>query len=287
MGRRAAIFWHAALSILAGVAYYFAVLARPFELTGEISHGLGTAGRIGCGILVGLAALPVVFHLLRTRRPEFGTPALALNLRTGSIVAHLLAAVLIVGTAVAEIWLSLDAAGQWLFGVYGAAAAIGVLGIFAFELSFVAELASPPKPLKPKKDKRRGRGKTAEGADSQADADTEADAAAAETEPEDRAAVPEAAVPETEAAETEPVAETEGVGDDAAGEADSELGRRRPTICPPPKTPWLSRHREVDCATAAPAVSQPAPGGAGARAAESPQTISAGSRVCSASRNVL
>ncbi len=216
MGRRAAIFWHAALSILAGVAYYIAVLARPFELTGEISHGLGTTGRIGCGILVGLAALPVVFDLLRTRRLEFGTPALALNLRTGSIAAHLLAAVLIVGTAVAEIWLSLDAAGQWLFGIYGAAAAIGVLGIFAFELSFVAEL--PPKPLKPKKDKRRGRGKTAEGADSQADADTEADAAAAETEPEDRAAVPE-----TEAAETEPVAETEGVGDDAAGEADSEL----------------------------------------------------------------
>src|ERR1700727_1197634 len=60
MRRKAAIFWHASLSILGGVAYYIAVLPRPFELTGEISHGLGTAGRVICGVLIGLAALPVV-----------------------------------------------------------------------------------------------------------------------------------------------------------------------------------------------------------------------------------
>ena len=40
-------------------------------------------------------------------------------------MAHVLAGVLIIGTAISEIWLSLDAAGQWLFGIYGAAAAIG------------------------------------------------------------------------------------------------------------------------------------------------------------------
>ncbi len=215
MGRKAAIFWHAALSILAGVAYYVAVLPRRFELMGEISHGLGTAGRIGCGILVGLAALPVVFHLLQTRRPGFGAPALALNMRVGSIVAHLVAAVLIVGTAVAEIWLSLHAAGQWLFGVYGAAAAVGVLGIFAFELSFVAELPpKPPKPLKPKKDKRRGRGKTAEGTDTEADTQAEAEPGSDDT----------AAAAETEAAEVEPIGATDDAGDDAAGEKEPESG---------------------------------------------------------------
>lgn len=55
-------------------------------------------------------------------------------------MAHVVAGVLIVGTAISEIWLSLDAAGRWLFGIYGAAAAIAVLAIFGFYLSFVAEL---------------------------------------------------------------------------------------------------------------------------------------------------
>jgi hypothetical protein len=223
MGRKAAIFWHAALSLLAGAAYYFAVLPRQFELMGEFSHGQGTAGRIGCGILVGLAALPVVLHLLQTRKPEFGTPALALNLRIVSIAAHLVAAVLIVGAAVAEIWLSLNAAGQWLFGVYGAAAAVGVLGILAFELSFVAELPPPPpKPLKPKKDKRRKRGKTPEGTDAEAatEAEAEPDTEAA-TEAE--AGSDESTAPaETEAAEVEPVGETHDAGDDAAGETEPQ-----------------------------------------------------------------
>ena len=100
----------------------------------------------------------MVFTLLRTRKPEFGTPQLALSLRTGSIVAHVLAGVLIVGTAISEIWLSLDNAGQWLFGIYGAAAAIALLGIFGFYLSFVAELPPPPpKPIKPKKEKGQRR----------------------------------------------------------------------------------------------------------------------------------
>jgi hypothetical protein len=165
MGRTVAVVWHASFSIAAGVGYFFFVLPRWPELLGDTSHALGTVLRIVTGALIGLAALPVVFTLLRTRRPEFGTPQLALTLRTSSIALHVLAGVLIIGTAISEIWFSLDSAGQWLFGIYGAAAAIALLGIFAFYLAFVAELPPPPpKPLKPKKAKqgRRGRRKAEE-----------------------------------------------------------------------------------------------------------------------------
>ena len=137
-------------TVAAGVLYFFFVLPRTHELMGDTSHTLGTVLRIVAGLVIALGALPVVFTLLRSRKPEFGTPQLALTLRTGSVVAHVLAGVLIVGTAISEIWLSLDNVGPWLFGVYGAAAAIALLGIFGFYLSFVAELPPPPpKPIKP------------------------------------------------------------------------------------------------------------------------------------------
>jgi hypothetical protein len=191
MGRRVATFWHATFSIAAGVLYFFFVLPRWPELMGDTSHSLGTAARIVAGVVIALAALPVVFTLLRARKPEYGTPALALTLQTCSTVAHVLAGVLIVGTAISEIWLSLDNVGQWLFGVYGAAAAIAVLGIFGFYLSFVAELPPPPpKPLKPKKEKKQRRRRSkkdgeAEEADEGEEADAEADEAAdADAEPE-------------------------------------------------------------------------------------------------------
>jgi hypothetical protein len=170
MGRTVAVVWHASFSIAAGVLYFFFVLPRWPELLGDTSHTLGTVLRIVAGALIGLAALPVVFTLLRSRRPEFGTPQMALRLRTSSIALHVLAAVLIIGAAISEIWLSLDNVGQWLFGIYGAAAAIALLGIFAFYLAFVAVLPPPPpKPLKPKKEKRRrGRRKAAEDAEEEA-----------------------------------------------------------------------------------------------------------------------
>ena len=156
MGRRVAILWHASFSVAAGVLYFFFVLPRWPELMGETSHSLGTTLRIVTGALIGLAALPVVFTLLRSRKPELGTPQMALSLRVRSIVAHVLAGVLIIGTAISEIWLSLDKAGQYLFAIYGAAAAIALLGFFAFYLSFVAELPPPPpKPIKAKKPKQR------------------------------------------------------------------------------------------------------------------------------------
>jgi hypothetical protein len=164
MRRWVAVLWHASFSCIAAGLYFLFVLPRWWELMGVTTHTLGTVMRIVTGALIGLAALPVVFTLLRTRRPEFRTPLLALRLRTTSIALHIVAGVLIIGAAISEIWLSLDDAGQWLFGLYGAAAAIALLGIFAFYLADIAELPPPPpKPLKPKSQKqRRGRGAKAE-----------------------------------------------------------------------------------------------------------------------------
>jgi hypothetical protein len=246
MGRKAAVVWHAAFSIVAGVLYFFFVLPRWPELMGDTSHTLGTVVRIVAGVLIALAALPVVFTLLRARMPEYGTPQLALTLQTSSIVAHVLAGVLIVGTAISEIWLNLDSVGQWLFGVYGAAAAIALLGIFGFYLSFIAELPPPPpKPLKPKKEKqrrRRGRKKADEAdeaedvedteaaADEAADEDTDGDETTETPEETDEPAEVSA---ETEvdstAAEPESTAEEAPPVEDTVEASTGGLRNRRPT----------------------------------------------------------
>jgi hypothetical protein len=260
MGRKAATWWHATFSIAASVLYFFFVLPRWPELMGDTSHTLGTVVRIVTGVLIALAALPVVFTLLRTRKPEYGTPQLALTLQTSSIVAHVLAGVLIVGTAISEIWLNLDTVGQWLFGVYGAAAAIALLGIFGFYLSFIAELPPPPpKPLKPKKEKkqrRRGRKKdgetdegdedeeAAEGEDTEAEADegTETDGDEADgdetTETSDEEDEPAEVTAETDVDSTEepestadeaPALEDTDAGDGDAADSARGLRNRRPT----------------------------------------------------------
>jgi MFS family permease len=205
MGRTVAVVWHASFSIAAGVLYFFFVLPRWPELLYDTSHTLGTVLRIVAGALMGLAALPVVFTLLRTRRPEFGTPQLALALRTTSIALHVLAGVLIIGTAISEIWLSLDRAGPWLFGIYGAAAAIALLGIFGFYLAFVAELPPPPpKPLKSKEPKKRRRGRKAtEDAQAADTADTDATEDVETAEADDKAEENEDVPAEVTAAEEE------------------------------------------------------------------------------------
>ena len=186
MGRRVATLWHATFSIAAGVLYFFFVLPRWPELMGDTSHTLGTAARIVAGVVIALAALPPVFTLLRVRKPEYGTPQLALTLQTSSIVAHVLAGVLIVGTAISEIWLNLDNMGQWLFAIYGAAAAVALLGIFGFYLSFVAELPPPPpKPLKSKKEKRRRRSRGRSKKDGEAEETEAADENEVEAEEEE------------------------------------------------------------------------------------------------------
>ena len=233
MRRWIAILWHASFLVLAGGLYFFFVLPRWYELTGEWNSTLGTAMRILCAVLIGLAALPVVFTLLRSRKPEYGTPQLALTLRVGSIALHVLAALLIAGAAISEIWLSLDEVGQWLFGVYGAAAAIALLGALAFYLAYLAELPPPPpKPLKTKtkaSSRGRGRGKAAESAaetettevtetaDAPADG-TDADASdASDDEPADT----EAEATEVTAATDESV-ETASDADGNAEELDSD-----------------------------------------------------------------
>jgi len=238
MSRTVAVVWHASFSIAAGVLYFFFVLPRWWELAGDTSHTLGTVLRIVAGALIGLAALPVVFTLLRTRRPEFGTPQLALRLRTSSIVLHVLAGVLIIGTAISEIWLSLDSAGQWLFGSYGAAAAIALLAVFTFYLAFVAELPPPPpKPLKPKKAKRGRRGRKAteestEESTEEVPEETIEDAAedsiedAPETEAEEKPAEVTAEAEEPESTAEEPEA-PEVTAEDDESEPDSTNGGLR------------------------------------------------------------
>src|SRR5690349_16021256 len=65
MSRTVAVVWHASFSIAAGVLYFFFVLPRWWELIGDTSHTLGTVLRIVTAVLIGVAALPVVFTLLR------------------------------------------------------------------------------------------------------------------------------------------------------------------------------------------------------------------------------
>lgn len=232
MSRRVAVIWHALFSLAAAGLYFFFVLPRWPELTGATSHTLGTVLRIVTGALIGLAALPVVFTLQRTRKPELGTPQLALTLRTSSIGLHVLAGVLIVAAAISEIWLSLDSAGRWLFGIYGAAAAIALLGVFAFYLSFLAEMPPPPpKPLKPKaqKDKkgRRGRRKAADDAAVTEDAGAEDE----EAEGDEPTETPTEAVEQPDEEPAEVTAETpdepDNDGSDEASEDESAEGGLR------------------------------------------------------------
>jgi MFS family permease len=160
MGRFTAMALHLSLCLVGGVLYFLFVLPRWWELMGDTSHTLGTVLRIVTGLVIAVAAVPVLLTLIRTRRPELTTPQLALRMRQWSMILHVTAGALIVATAVSEIWLSLDSAGPWLFGVYGAAAALAVLGMLAFYLAFIAEL--PPKPVKEKKPRKKRGKKTDE-----------------------------------------------------------------------------------------------------------------------------
>ena len=58
-----------------GVLYFLFVLPRWWELMGDTSHTLGTVLRIVTGVVIALAALPVLLTLIRTRKPELGDPA--------------------------------------------------------------------------------------------------------------------------------------------------------------------------------------------------------------------
>ncbi|BBZ25346.1 hypothetical protein [Mycolicibacter hiberniae] len=229
MSRTVATVWHASLATLAAILYFLFVLPRWWELTGFSPHTLGTVMRVLLGVLIGAMALPVTAVLKQARKPEFGTPQLALTLLTGSIVAHAVAAVMIAGTAVSEIWLSLDDAGMWLFGIYGAAAAIALLGIGAFYLAFVAEMPPPPpKPIKPKAEKQRKRRRdkkadAAEAEDSDTDEDTGDDETADDT---DETAAADETADETADAETP---EGESAGEEAPETAGATADKPRPS----------------------------------------------------------
>ena len=215
MGRAAATAVHLTLSAVAGVLYVLFVLPRWWELMGDTSHTLGTVLRLVTAALIALAALPVALTLVRTRRPELATPEVALRLRLWSAVAHVLAGVLIAGAAIAEIWLSLDKAGPWLFGVYGAAAAVAILGIGAFHLSFVAEQPpAPPKPPKEKKPRKRRGKKTDEASDEET---TDSD----EASDEETTDSDEASAEETTDSDEGP-AEAEGAAEESADETEAE-----------------------------------------------------------------
>jgi hypothetical protein len=230
MGRKVAIPWHLVFSIGAGVLYFLCVLPRWSELMGDTSSGLGMAGRIGAGALIALAALPVVFTQLRTRKPELGVPQMALTLRVWSIVGHVLAGVLIIGAAISEIWLSLDSAGQYLFGIYGAAAAIALLGFFAFYLSFLAEMPPPPpKPIKAKKPKQR-RLRRKKGDESETDAEVEdtEDTEDAEEAESEEADAEDAETVTAEAAEPEEPSEEPAKPDEPTAKAVDAVKAEKP-----------------------------------------------------------
>jgi len=212
MGRVTATAVHLALWVLSGVLYFLFVLPRWWELMGDTSHTVGTALRIVTGVLIALAALPV----LLTRGSDTSTEPLARRLRVWSIALHVLAGVLIVGMAVTEIWVSLDKGGTWLFGVYGAAAAIAVLGLLTFYLSFTA--AQPAKPPKAKKEKKK-RGKTAEADESEESEDSPADKAD-QTDETDEPADPQ---------EVEETAAIEEPAIDAEADSAGGLRNKRPT----------------------------------------------------------
>ena len=215
MPRRAATTLHLALTLLGAALYIVFVLPRWWVLTGDVPSTPAAIGRIAAGVPIALAAVPIMLNLRQALQPGLHTPELALRLRAWSAVLHGVAGVLIILTAIAETLLGLGAAGPWLFAVYGAAAAIAILGVAAFLLSRVAEKppapARPPKPAKPKKEKRRARKRGSATEDSAEDQDP--------SEPEDPV-VSEEPIESEDA--VEPEAEVEAAVDAAPTETSVE-----------------------------------------------------------------
>jgi hypothetical protein len=240
MPRRAATALHLALTLLGASLYIVFVLPRWWVLTGDVPSTPAAIGRIAAGLPIALAAVPIMLNLRQALQPGLHTPELALRLRAWSAVLHVVAGVLIILTAITETLLGLGAAGPWLFAVYGAAAAIAILGVAAFFLSRVAEkppaAAKPPKPAKPakpakeKKAKRRPRKRgsaTDDSADDQDPSEPDVDVEPEDTEVED-AVQPEAEVKAAvEAAPTEtaeePTTEVVETPDIESPDAESEV----------------------------------------------------------------
>ena len=191
MGRRPAIAVHLLLTLIGAALYIVFVIPRWWVLLGDFPTTLSTVGRIAAGFPIGLAAIPVALDLKESLAAEPRKPEIALRLRAWSGVLHVVAAVLIALTALAEIWVHLPSTGPWLFAVYGAAGAIAILGVLAFYLSIIAEQPpNAPKAPKPAKEKKpRGKRK---GADAEAETAEEPAAEADETTPEEDTAAGDA-----------------------------------------------------------------------------------------------
>ena len=271
MGRKVAVAWHASFSIAAGVLYFFFVLPRWPELMGTTSHTLGTVLRIVTGAVIGLAALPVVFTLLRTRKPELGTPQLALSLRTSSIGLHVLAGVLIIGTAISEIWLNLDTRGSLALrhlrrrGRDRAARHLRVLprvrGRAAAAAAQTAQAeGGEEKPARAPQGRRRMR--------------TPISTEAAAPTSDDEATVGDDETPETEApAESEEQQSDEPAEVTAQNAGDDDRHRTRDRHADDPAPPTAPSPRAAVCATGE-QVARSACVSADGRAAASPSTIS-------------
>ena len=258
MGRRAARATHLALWLVGALLYVVFVIPRWWVLTGDIPATAATFGRIVTGFPIAAAAVPVGLSLQRALKQESRIPELALRLRAWSAVLHVIAGVFIIATAVAEIWLTSQAAAPWLFGVYGGAGSLAVLAALAFVLSFPAELPPPPpKPAKAKPEKKtdktpkqrrtrkRGRKQTESEPESGQESDREAESSDGEAKdtagdeagdtaeasdaesvaPADDAPASETN-PETTADSTEPAEDT--AAETEASSAVSDTGTQRP-----------------------------------------------------------
>jgi cytochrome b561 len=248
MGTRAARALHLALFLIGVVLYVVFVLPRWWVLTGDIPSTLATTGRIAAGLPIALAALPVMQILQAGLRSKPPAPEISLRLRAWAGVLHVIAGVLILLAALVEIWLSLEAGGPWVFGVYGAAGAIAILAFLALYLSFVAEKPpAEPKPAKPAKVKKaktektrvekkpRGK-KRATTAAPTAEEDGEAESPADDTE-----TTPAAEEAELAAETPEPIeSATETVGIESA--AETAGAETAPAV---PATPGLRNKRPV------------------------------------------
>lgn len=250
MGRRAARATHLTLWIAGVLLYIVFVIPRWWVLTGDIPATAAAFGRIVAGLPIAAAAIPVGVTLQRSLKQESRIPELALRLRAWSAVLHVIAGVLIIATAVAEVWLSSQAAAPWLFGVYGGAGSLATLAALAFILSFPAEMPPPPpkaakvKPEKksgkaPKQRRTRSRGRKQseqDGSPTDGPIDDptggpEDDASDAESEPSGQGvAADEATARSIEASGPDSAARAQGApgtiaesGDDSEAEAHSEV----------------------------------------------------------------
>ena len=156
MAARRARTVHLVLWLLGLALYIVFVIPRWWVLMGDIPATLGTVGRVVAGVPIAAAAVPVGLVLRGALRDEGAhetvAPEIALRLRAWSAVLHVVAGVLIVLTAVAEIWLHSSTIAPWLYALYGAAGSIAILAGLAWWLSLRAE--KPPAPPKPPKVKR-------------------------------------------------------------------------------------------------------------------------------------